>query len=192
VAGRDAAERAGRPSHADVNGGGRLALDFEALWELLQFERRAKPALDDLLARDRHPHRDADAERQHFQAEVPERPDRPHVSSALASAGFTRARRWRINDRRRARSPSTSKPRSIWPSTTTEMMPVSSDTTMAMASFSSVRPIAARCRDPSSLLRRGLIVSGRKQAAAATRSFCTMTAPSWSGDFGWKIASSRS
>ena len=67
------------------------------------------------------------------------------------------------------------------------MLPVSSDTTIATASFSSVRPMAARCREPSSLLSFGLTVSGRKQAAAATRSSCTITAPSCSGDDGWKM-----
>ena len=39
--------------------------------------------------------------------------------------------------------------------------------------------LAARCRDPSSLLNFGFTVSGRKHAAAAARSPCTITAPSW-------------
>ena len=64
------------------------------------------------------------------------------------------------------------------PSSTSEIIPVSSDTTTATESFSSVRPIAARCRDPSSRLRRGLTVSGRKHAAAAIRSSWMITAPS--------------
>ena len=64
------------------------------------------------------------------------------------------------------------------------MRPVSSDTITATASFSSVSPIAARCRVPRFRASCGLTVSGRKQAAAATRSFCTITAPSCSGDFG--------
>ena len=42
---------------------------------------------------------------------------------------------------------------------TSEITPVSSETTMATASFSSVMPRAARCRDPSSRLKRGLIVA---------------------------------
>ena len=74
------------------------------------------------------------------------------------------------------------------PVDTIEMLPVSSDTTMATESFSSVRPMAARWREPSSLLSFGFTVSGRKQAAAATRSSCTITAPSCSGDDGWKDA----
>ena len=102
------------------------------------------------------------------------------------------SRRCSTSARSRARSSSLSSPRSIWPSTTIEMLPVSSDTTIATASFSSVRPIAARWREPSSLLNFGFTVSGRKQAAAATRSSCTMTAPSCSGDVGWKMLSSRS
>ena len=65
--------------------------------------------------------------------------------------------------------------------------PVSSDTTRATASFSSVTPSAARCREPSSRARRGLTLSGRKQAAAAMRSPCTMAAPSCSGEVGWKM-----
>ena len=72
------------------------------------------------------------------------------------------------------------------------MRPVSSDTTIVAASTSSVRPMAARWRVPKSLLMAGFTDSGRKQAAAATRSPCTITAPSWSGDFGWNRLSSRS
>jgi hypothetical protein len=73
-----------------------------------------------------------------------------------------------------------------------EMSPLSSDTITATASFSSVRPMAARCRVPSSRLRAGCTVSGRKQDAAATRPSWMMTAPSWSGALGWKMLTSRS
>ena len=38
----------------------------------------------------------------------------------------------------------------------------------------------------------GLTVSGRKHAAAATRFSCITTAPSCSGELGWKIVTSRS
>ena len=55
----------------------------------------------------------------------------------------------------RARSRSASMSRSMSPSITSEITPVSSDTTIATASFSSVTPIAARCRDPSSRLSVG-------------------------------------
>ena len=72
------------------------------------------------------------------------------------------------------------------------MTPVSSDTTMATASFSSVRPIAARWRVPSSRDTLGFTESGRKQAAAAMRSPWTITAPSCSGDATWKMLASRS
>src|SRR6185312_2003735 len=178
--------------HADVDGRRRLAHDLESLRKLLELQRRAQSAFHHLFAGHGHPQHHADRERQQLEPEVAERPQHLHVSCGLVSCGAAGARRWRISDRRRARSVSASKPRSIWPSTTTEMMPVSSDTTIATASFSSVSPIAARWREPSSLLRRGLIVSGRKHAAAATRSFWTITAPSCSGDLSWKIESSRS
>ncbi len=82
--------------------------------------------------------------------------------------------------------------RSIRPSRTSEIQPVSSETTTASASFSSVRPMAARCLVPRSLLRRGFTVSGRKQAAAEMRFSWMITAPSWSGDPAWKIVTSRS
>ena len=49
------------------------------------------------------------------------------------------------------------------PSTTIDTLPVSSDTTMATESFSSVRPIAARWRDPESLAQ--LRVHGQRQEA---------------------------
>ena len=92
---------------------------------------------------------------------------------------------WRRSARAGARAAASAvRPRSICPASASEMLPVSSDTTIATASFSSVRPMAARCRVPRSLLTNGLTVSGRKQAAAATRSSWTMTAPSCSGEPG--------
>ena len=111
---------------------------------------------------------------------------RPRAAAASSRAAAGRA----IAGARAARR--AVRPRSICPSTTMETLPVSSDTTIATESFSSVRPIAARCRDPSSLLNFGFTVSGRKQAAAAMRSSCTMTAPSCSGDWGRKMLCSRS
>ena len=85
-----------------------------------------------------------------------------------------------------------SSPRRIRPPSTTEIVPVSSDTTIARASVSSVRPIAARWRLPSVRLSSGFTVRGRKQAAAATRFPWRITAPSWSGVAGWKMLTSRS
>ena len=99
--------------------------------------------------------------------------------AARATAGANAVRRSRSRARSARRRRSTP-------------CPISSDTTIATASFSSVSPMAARCREPSSLLSFGLIVSGRKQAAAATRSSCTITAPSCSGDDGWKMLRIRS
>ncbi len=69
--------------------------------------------------------------------------------------------------RRRVRSASVVRPRSICPSTTMEMLPVSSDTTTAIESFSSVSPMAARCRDPSSLPE--LRIDRQRQEAGGCR-----------------------
>ena len=74
--------------------------------------------------------------------------------------------------------------RSTWPPTAMLMLPVSSETMTETASVSSVMPIPARWRVPSWVESSGFMESGRKQAAAATRSFCTMTAPSCSGRAG--------
>ena len=57
-------------------------------------------------------------------------------------------------------------------------MPSSSETTMASASVSSVRPMAARWRVPSVFETVGLVVSGRKQPAAVMRPCWMMSAPS--------------
>ncbi len=53
-------------------------------------------------------------------------------------------------------------------------------------------PIAARWRVPNRLEKPSLRESGRKQDAAAIRSFETMTAPSWSGVPGANSVTSRS
>ena len=78
------------------------------------------------------------------------------------------------------------------PPDTSEMMPVSSETTTARASVSSVTPMAARWRLPSSRESCGFTVRGRKQAAAATRLPWMTTAPSCSGVPGLKMLISRS
>ena len=57
---------------------------------------------------------------------------------------------------------------------------------MERQSVSSVMPMAARWRVPSLRESAGLVVSGRKQAAAAMRSFWMITAPSCSGRPGRK------
>ena len=62
--------------------------------------------------------------------------------------------------------------------------PVSSETITAIASVSSVIPMPARCLVPICVESTGFIDSGRKQAAAASRSFCMITAPSCSGALG--------
>jgi hypothetical protein len=53
-------------------------------------------------------------------------------------------------------------------------------------------PMAARWRVPRSFESSGFKVSGRKQAAAATRWRRTTTAPSCSGVAGLKMVTSRS
>src|SRR5262249_55538912 len=135
---------------------------------LLQLERNAQAAFDGLFARHGHPQHQRDAKRQGLQADVAKGPEAFH--EYWTSARGADARRCSTSERRRTRSASPVRPRSIWPSTTIEMMPVSSDTTIAIASFSSVNPIAARWREPSSFASFGFTVSGRKHAAAATRS----------------------
>src|SRR5262252_421571 len=93
---------------------------------------------------------------------------------------------------RRSRSCSTVKSRSILPPTAKLMAPVSSEQMTAMASVSSVIPIPARWRVPSCVDSNGFIERGRKQAAAAMRSFCTITAPSCRGALGRNMVASRS
>ena len=68
--------------------------------------------------------------------------------------------------------------RSIRPRWQSEMIPVSSETTTTVASVSSLTPMAARWRVPSSFDRCGLSDSGRRQPAAAMRPLRTTTAPS--------------
>src|SRR5262252_4138914 len=78
------------------------------------------------------------------------------------------------------------------PSFANEITPVSSETTTTNASLSSVTPIAARWRVPSSREINGFCVSGRKQQAAATRLLLMTTAPSCSGVCVLKIVTRRS
>ena len=82
--------------------------------------------------------------------------------------------------------------RSISLNAATEIEPVSSLTISARQSVSSVMPMPARWRVPTWLENAGLTVSGRKQAAAAMRSFWIMTAPSCNAVPGRKIERSRS
>ena len=88
----------------------------------------------------------------------------------------------RISARRRARSVSAREAPLDLPVDHDEMLPVSSDTTMATRRFlrSARWRRGAATRAPCSSF--GFTVSGRKQAAAATRSSWTITAPSCSGD----------
>src|ERR1035437_1421739 len=75
------------------------------------------------------------------------------------------------------------------PNAATEIRPVSSETTSERQSVSSVIPMAARCRVPNWRASAGLVVSGRKHAAAEMRSLWIITAPSCSGSPGWKMES---
>src|SRR5262249_33091048 len=153
------AEGVGAATDADVDERRQLSPQLEPLRELLQLERNTQAALDGFLSGHGDPEQHRKADRQQLQTEMAERCDHVYCTSRPR----TGVARWMINERRRRRSTSASRPRSISPSTTREMRPVSSDTTIAMESFSSVSPMAARCREPSSLLNRGLTVSGRKQ-----------------------------
>src|SRR6185503_4292359 len=83
--------------------------------------------------------------------------------------------------------------RVIVPSRTSEIVASSSETTITMASVSSVSPIAARWRVPRVFETLGFVVSGRKQPAAVIRPCWTMRAPSWIGESGRKmlVTSSR-
>ena len=67
----------------------------------------------------------------------------------------------------RSRTSGVESPCTSSPNAATEIRPVSSETTTERQSVSSVMPIAARWRVPSVEARAGLVVSGRKQAAAA-------------------------
>ena len=71
----------------------------------------------------------------------------------------------------RSRKRSGDKSRSMFPAHARLMAPVSSETMTESASVSSVMPMPARWRVPSCVESSGLIDSGRKQAAAAMRSF---------------------
>ncbi len=83
--------------------------------------------------------------------------------------------------------------RSSWPLMASETVPVSSEMTMTAASVSSERPMAARWRVRvwNGLFRRWAAGSGRRQAAATILSPLMMTAPSWRGEWGKKIETSR-
>src|ERR1700730_13260679 len=111
-------------------------------------------------------------------------------STGLGSdgAGAYRRSRWLNRSRRR----STVNSRSMLPATAMLIVPVSSEMMTATASVSSVIPIAARWRVPSWVERTGFMESGRKQAAAAIRSRCTITAPSCKGALGRNTVASRS
>ena len=68
-----------------------------------------------------------------------------------------------------------------------DILPVSSDTTIAIASVSSVIPIAARCLVPSLLLTFRLLLVGNTAPAQDILSPWIITPPSWRGLFGKKI-----
>ena len=183
IAAAQLAERAGGATHAHVHEAQRLAEQLERLGNVLELQRHAQRALRLLLAR--HDHHSSERQRDR------ERPSARGAGRRRASARNA-VRRWRGLASRAPRGCSSRaagcagrrcvSSRSTRPSSTSEIMPVSSDTTTATESFSSVSPMAARCRDAELRLRRGLTVSGRKQAAAAMRFSWMITAPSWSGD----------
>src|ERR1700722_6953902 len=111
---------------------------------------------------------------------------------AMVVGKVTGAMKRRSSLLRRSRSCSTDISRSIWPPMARLIAPVSSEQMTAMASVSSVMPMPARWRVPSWVESKGFMESGRKHAAAAMRSFCTITEPSCRGALGRKIVASRS
>ena len=72
-----------------------------------------------------------------------------------------------------------------------EMLPVSSETTMAIASVFSVMPIAARCRSPKLLGMSRRVDIGRMQATDLILLCAIIIAPSCSGLFLKKMFSMR-
>ena len=73
--------------------------------------------------------------------------------------------------------------RFIWPSFTKEMFPVSSDTTITVASVCSVRPVAALCRIPYCAGILGFSLIGNVHRAATMRLLAITMAPSCNGAF---------
>ena len=78
------------------------------------------------------------------------------------------------------------------PASATETMAVSSETTMTIASVSSLSPRAARWRVPRDRSPLLACESGRMQPAPMMVSPRTITAPSCSGEYGVKMVASRS
>src|SRR4030095_11136715 len=103
-------------------------IDHLQVWrKILELERNAQTAIHGRdLGRDHHPEQNGERQRHHFQAEM-RKGVGPH-QSPLSMRTFNRAVR---------RAASTGP--SNLPSRAIEMLPVSSDTMMATASFSSVR-----------------------------------------------------
>ena len=96
-------------------------------------------------------------------ARCAETPGWPSAEREPALRGACRCGRTRRAGADGFRSSSGSGPRSMVPSSTSEIIPFSSDTTTATESFSSVRPIAARCRDPE--LTAQARIHGQRQEA---------------------------
>ena len=146
---------------------------------------RAAPRSTISLARHDQPQQHRQADRQQLQPEMAERPtcavtDRGSASrgSARPSAAAARSARSRARSasavepaldlRRRRRARCCRSPRRRRSATRVVLLGQAD------------RGAVPRCRAPCSSF--GFTVSGRKQAAAATRSSCTITAPSCSGD----------
>src|SRR5580700_202923 len=155
------------------------------------------------FARDGNPKRHRSPERKQLPAEVSEDVPEDELHGRSKLCWRTAAELWDravdVRRSRRSRRPvsscstrSGSTSSSISANAAIEILPVSSDTTTEKQSDSSVIPNAARWRVPSSVISRGLVVKGRKQAAEAIRSPWMITAPSCSAAPGWKMAHSRS
>src|SRR5262249_24253054 len=140
-----------RAAHVYGHGFGQVARDLQAAWDVAVHDRHAGNRPLDLLAADREPHQRAEAERRELQSEVAKGMPGHHASvSATASALSSFGRLWRIRICSRARKSSGVRRRSMRPWSESEISPRSSEITIATASDSSVRPIAARWRVPRS------------------------------------------
>src|SRR5205085_8267403 len=144
VAGRHAAQGARRTAKPYFNSVRRIADEHETGRQVLELDGGPHDALDDPLACHDEPQQDRDQRRQKLQPEIAKGMVRHQPSEYPACRGLLPVRRSVTTDLSLVRRRSLSMSCSRLPSSTIEIRPVSSDTTIATASFSSVTPIAAR------------------------------------------------
>src|ERR1700693_2914353 len=145
--------------------------DVQLLGNVLEFDRHRKRSREFRLPRHRDPKSNRDQHREQLPAGIVREEmfhGRSKLDSPTADALWVTAAEVRISLRSRrpvsncsTRSSATSS--SISENAAIEILPVSSDTTTAIQSDSSVIPSAARWRVPSSVISSGLVVSGRSE-----------------------------